>query len=92
MVEDGSFRGQRRRMASGRKRPTFMLLAGIGAAVAIAASLVLLLPANAQFWGDSWGGRQRGGRDGQQPGRGDLPGDPPADFVHSIRGAHAHDG
>jgi hypothetical protein len=38
-----------------------MLLAGIGAAVAIAASLVLLLPANAQFWGDSWGGRQRGG-------------------------------
>jgi uncharacterized protein len=31
---------------------------GIVAAVATCVSLALLLPANAQFWGDSWGGRQ----------------------------------
>ena len=36
-----------------------MLLAGMGTTVAVAASLVLLLPAKAQFWGDSWGGRQQ---------------------------------
>ncbi len=35
------------------------LLIGMGATVAVAASLVLLLPAKAQFWGDSWGGRQQ---------------------------------
>jgi hypothetical protein len=51
-----------------------MLLAGIGAAVAVAASLVLLLPANAQFWGDSWGGRQRGGWGGWDRGGWDRGG------------------
>lgn len=61
-------------MASGRKTPSITLLAGLGAAVAIVASLVLLLPANAQFWGDSWGGRQRGGWGGWDRGGWDRGG------------------
>ena len=46
-------------MGSRRKTPSMLLGTGVGATVAVAASLVLLLPAKAQFWGDSWGGRQQ---------------------------------
>ncbi len=46
-------------MGSGRKSSSIVLVAGLGATALVAASLVLPLPAKAQFWGDSWGGRQQ---------------------------------
>src|SRR4051794_3529002 len=39
----------------------------VGAATAAVLSFALLLPANAQFWGNSWGGRQQQSQQPQQP-------------------------
>ncbi len=45
-------------MASPRKRISTVRVAA-GAAAAVLLTVTLLPPAKAQFWGDSWGGRQR---------------------------------
>src|SRR5262245_17316972 len=49
----------RRVVLGGRRWSTACLLVLIRAAPVVLIIFALLLPANAQFWGNSWGGRQQ---------------------------------